>query len=449
MVKLLILSFLLMLNLVHAANLELELSKNQLEMGKHLTATFSYEGDTKPEQIDLGLWQDDFYIEQGDAELSYTTSGAIISTTKARLYPRHSGNITLDAIALGGSFVKPQHIKVSPSIRNKRDATPSVDVLKSHYWADEPITIRINAPLHDALNQVIAKEWLVNGFIITQLPSIKTATNVQLKWIIYTPFKGQYALELPAIVQRGKGRFRFHLPKLHFTVKPLPAYLPSSVASGSIKISSEIIHKKQHKVLQLRLKKIGHLPEEIEGFQAFINALSENELALNIQQENSVKQGVSRRKININLPNWLWNPDLKLTLSTFNTQTGRLQKTQHPLPKVNTIPPPAQHALIAIGILSLLIALSLLNKIAKKWHQHQQLKKQLNHAKNAQELRLILLSNQPLKTLSHWAYKTHTADAIKIRDLLNQACYQADSNMDLKAIKSLILTKLKFDLKGF
>jgi len=449
MVKLLCVLMVLFINVSPAASLKLELSDHHVEMGKYLTATFRYEGDQKPELIDLDLWQDDFYIEQSDADLEATATNTIISTTKVKLYPRHTGDLTLDAIALGGSFVKPKHINASPSIRNNIDATPIINPLKNDYWADETIIISIRVPLHYARNEVIAKEWLINGFTIIPLRSIKKDNSVELQWMVFTPFKGLYQLELPTIVQRGRGRFKFHLPQLNFTVKPLPAYLPSSVASGAIEVSSKIMLKGEKKIVRITLQKTGYLPKNIEGLQYFINTLSDNELSHNLQTDEHSDNGITTRNISITLPEWLWGKVLILKIPYFNTQTGRLDSLEHPLPKVYTLPKYAQYFIITLSILTFFFILSIIFNITKKRRQLRDFKQGILQASSAKEIRLILLNKGQFKTLGEWAHQTPSIDMLKMSDFLNQACYQLNTSTELSHLKEYLTTKLKFNLKDF
>ncbi len=440
MVKLL--ALLLFSHTLNAASLELKLSRQHVEMGKSITATFTYQGRTQPNPIDLSLWQNNFYIEQDDADTSNLDTQTIISISKARLYPRRTGQITLDAIAQGGSFVKPQTINVSASIRNNIDATPQIHPLKNTYWADQAIPIRIDVARHDPRNQIIAKEWLVEGFNITPLPSIKTATRVQLQWLIYTPAQGLYELELPAIIQRGRGRFRYHLPKLKLNIKPLPAYLPGSVATGKPHISSQVIQKNQNKILQLTLSKQGHLPQNIEGLQQFIQHLSSDELALNIQTTEQQQHGTTTRHIYITLPNWLWGQKRNIELTYFNTQTGQTDILKHALPRLYTIPQSAQQLMIALSLAFLLIALQQLNKKAITWRKKKAIKQSIRRAKNSQELRNILLNNGQYKTLEEWAQHNPSQQTQHIKNQLNQACYQYNNPIQLSTLKKAI-QKLK------
>lgn len=432
-----------------AATLSLDLSKDRVEMGKSVTAKFTYTGTQKPELIDLELWHDNFYIEQSDPELVINRDKTIISTTKAHLYPRHTGDITLDAIALGGSFVKPQHIHVMPSVRNKIDATPQIGTLKRHYWADESIIININVPLHYARNEVIAKEWLIDGFNITPLDSIKTDTQIQLRWQIVTPLKGEYHLEPPTIIQRGRGRFRFHLPKIAFTIKPLPAYLPSSVATGLISISSQLIKIKDQTHLKIRLQKDGYLPNEIEGIQALINQLSHAESSLTTQTSNKIENEINTHDITITLPQWIWFKRFNLKLHYFNPQTGQVDSINHSLPRINTVPKAIQQSIVFFLIFGVLFFLKTLNKKSQQWNKLKKLKQQIHHAQNAHSIRAILLSHQQRKTLQEWAETIGTEEAERIKNLLNQACFQGKVNNDLKNIKSILSSNALFRLKDF
>lgn len=440
MVKLFILFFITLP--LQAANLSLTLSSDTVEKGKSITATFEYQGNQEPINIDLTLWENYFFIQQSEADTTLYNDGNIITTSKARLYPRKTGNITLDAIAQGGSFVKPRSIRITPSIRNNIDATPIIHNIQTHYWADEAIFITIDVPLHYKKNEVIAKDWEAKGINIAQLPSIKTDQNVQLKWLIYTPVKGQYELELPAIVQRGKGRFRFHSPKLKFTIKPLPAYLPSSIASGTIEVTSNINTLKDNtQRAEITLKKDGYLPKDIDGIQTFLNELSDDELSLQLQVKQEEKQGKTIRTLTFNLPNWLILKTLELNMRYFDTEKEQLETINHQFEnKVTTIPKNARQILAVLFIIILFFLLIVLIRQLRKWNIKRAFKNEIKQAKYPNDLRLLLVEKYDVKTLEQWTDNIGHKNTDKITQELNSLCYSKSNQAVSSAFKRKVLS---------
>ena len=400
-----------------AANLELDLSSHQVEMGKHIIATLNYQGKTKPADIDLSFWEKDFYIQKQDYYAEVINAQQFASQTILRLYPRRIGDLTLDSIAQGGAMVKPIHIQVKPSIRKGIDGTPKLTKIKTTYWADEVFKVSIAVNLHHPSNKITTQDWTSNNFSITKLPQQKQsspqANTVLLSWLLYAPQAGAYELEPPLIMQQGRGRFHYYLAKLKLNIKPLPAYYPASIAVGKINIES-VVNKgknKQNK-LSIQLSKQGFLPKQIEGMESYFN----------LDYKQSQHDGVTTRTYQINVPEWQWGQIKKLELTYFNPQTAMLDVINHTLPIVWAIPIYAQR----LGFILLLIITFLMVLYLRNWlkQKRKQVKFQQLLDNGAPTIaRRTLLSNNH-KSLTHWASQQDAKDAKLIAEKLNKACFK-------------------------
>jgi hypothetical protein len=432
MVRLLAIILFCFTPLIQAATLELKLDKTRLETGKFLLAKIIYRGTQTPGRIDLSQWQDDFFIDRNDAEISSSGDGLVEAEINVRLYPRHSGNLILEAIALGGAIARPAHVLVVDPVRNGIDATPKLRLKKNIYWADQPIDIEIEVPLHDARNNVVADDFELENFEVTRLTNrrIKTkrGVSVVLRWMILTARKGTYTLELPAIQQRGRGRFRFYLPPLSLRIKPLPAYLPPTVAVGKPAIETEVLQQRQHQAfLQINVSHHGRLPEQLAGFSELIETLGVAESAIEVTHENY--DGIARRRYTIALPAWFLPQHVAFNLDYFDTDSGRL-KTLHPqTPLLWQLP----HYMLWLGILIVTIllffALSQADKLAAGLRQRYRLRQQILQADDAQQLRHLLLNHSGEKTLFGWRKNQHKKQAEEIAEELNRACFARDHHI--------------------
>ncbi|MCK4709454.1 MAG: hypothetical protein KAU21_12620, partial [Gammaproteobacteria bacterium] len=80
-----------------AAELSVTLDKSEAEMGKYFLADIRYQGESAAGEFNLTEWQDNFYIDLQDSETVDIGIDKELQqkTSRVRLYPRHSGQITL------------------------------------------------------------------------------------------------------------------------------------------------------------------------------------------------------------------------------------------------------------------------------------------------------------------------------------------------------------------
>lgn len=424
---------------LQAATLDLQLDKSQVEMGKFIIATITYHGSSPPAAIDLSQWQDDFYLDRNDPEIVVNENNQLQQQTHARLYPRHSGDITLDAIAAGGAIAYPRHVQVRPAIRNGIDATPKLLALKTEYWADEAIDIQIDVALHDQRNNVVASDFEPEFFDSLRLPDQPIDSTqqpaIRLHWQLLSARKGDYWLELPSIVQRGRGRFRFYLPKLKLHIKPLPAYLAPTVPVGQPKVTVAIKTIENQEILQLSIQNRGRLPDGLQGFSDFLQAMGIDEST--VISTDIAQQGIITRIKQIPLPTWLWPRQIDYRLNYFDSAAGQLKTLQQPLPWLWHAPRGFYWLMILLATLLMFLGMNRLDRWAARWRKRYRLRQQLLRAKNPAQLRKSLIDSADVKTLQQWVQQSSRqltqAHALAIR--LDRACFSNQPTQGFSALK--------------
>ena len=424
--RILALTLLFFLPALQAATLELQLDKSRLENGKFLLAKIIYRGVKTPGALDLSQWREDFFIDRNDPEISTSADGQVEVDISARLYPRRSGDLILQAIALGGAIARPAHVLVAAPIRNGVDATPKLRALKSYYWADQAIDIVIEAPLHDARNEIVADDFVAENFSVVRLPDrrIKTAQgeSVLLHWRLLSARKGFHSLELPTIQQRGRGRFRFHLPKLSLRIKPLPAYLPPTVIVGQPMLTSSLQQNgEQAKILQIEITNHGRLPTQPEGMAELFQSLGVEESA--IESRDEIREGVARRIYRIQLPTWFAPQRAEINLAYFNSESGRLENLHHRTPWLWRLPRYMTWLGLLIALLALIFIFYRIDQLAERLRQRHRLRQQIRQSANAHQIRRLLLQYSQTKTLQEWRKQQRKASARQVAEALNRACF--------------------------
>ncbi|MCK4707303.1 MAG: hypothetical protein KAU21_01710, partial [Gammaproteobacteria bacterium] len=375
-------------------------------MGKYFLADIRYQGESAAGEFSLSEWQDNFYVDLQDSETVDIGIDRDLQqkTSRVRLYPRHSGQITLASIAFGGAIAKSSVITVKQSIRNGIDGTPVIQPIQQNYWSDQAIIIQVDVALHDPGNIVESNDLEAEGFILQTLSTQRIQSTgvdvMRLKWLLLTPNKGHYEIELPAIHQRGRGRFRYHLPILKLNIKPLPAYLPPTIPVGSLTVHSEIIKpESQSPGFLLTIQKSGRIPEHVEGLQTLFEGLGLDRLDVEIENRIDASTGRVSRSYQIPLPAWYFAQPNSIQIPYFDTTKGKLEYLQHQLPGIWLAP---DYIKIIGGFIILLIIFYAgyrINNLAEKVRLWKRLQLQISQSNSAHQLRRLLLKTQPAKNL--------------------------------------------------
>ena len=416
--------------------------KPQVEMGKFLSVRIVYIGDSLPENSYLGKWFEDFFIDRRETESENLANGLIQYTEYLRLYPRSTGNKVLGSIALGGAFARPVSIKVMPAIRAGIDAAPHWQSLPESIWQGETIKVSIVQNLLHPSNQIVAEKVLFPGFYVQgpekEIVLHNNIKKVQLNWLITANNHGIFQLDAPAIVQRGRGRWRFYLPRAVLKVKPLPGYIPATIPVGKLSIQTGILYKDNKPFWWVELHNEGQLPEEVYGIRSqlseLLNLPVESVKQLSVEQfkaqENSDYPTGFMHRYQIAVPEWTWgfSAGAEIVVPYFNVHKGQIRTVAKKIPAVWHISKSWRTVFLIAFVFILLVILKLIVKGLKNimaWRRYRSL---LSQTSQAHKLRKMLLTQGDFLTLEAWSTASAQADNDKkiknIARKLNALCYE-------------------------
>lgn len=437
--------FFLSAHIASSAELSLQLDSHEIELGRVFIGTLNYHGKSGTGPADLRPWEDEFAIER-DNFSTEEKAGEIISHEDIRLYPRFSGELVINAIAHGGVIMEPMKVWVRPLQRDGINGQPILAPLPTRIQVGSPITVSVTVPLLAPTNKVTASEWKVENIRIVALAQQHEISQgnqaIKLRWLLYPEKKGIYALTLPAIEQRGNGRWRFHLPLQKITVFPLPSYLPPTLLVGAVTAHSKLIEHDQQPYWELTLDSNGLIDSHPWGL---LNTIS-SELGIDegrvISQQASVDaKGMWHRKWLIPVPQWTFGlfHGPSLTIHYFSPPSQRTETLDHPLPAAIKFPNWFIGVLAVIAAMILIGVASLLARIwrwLKRYFEHLRL---LQAASDAHTLRRELLRYGQHRHLEAWAISKNTVLAAQAAADLNALSFSRDSNKAFDTVKANIL----------
>lgn len=422
--------------------------KSQVEMGKYLFLRIEYVGDSVPEISNLQKWYDDFFVDRREQEAEKLANGLIKYTEYLRLYPRRVGNMVLGAIAMGGAIAQPVRIKVNAAVRNGIDGTPHWLPLPSSIWQGQTIAVSIiQNSLHPS-NQVVIEAGLFPGFYVQQLNDKtelqETIKTVQLRWLFTAQTTGLMQLEAPAIEQRGRGRWRFYLPRATIKVKPLPSYIPPTVPVGKLTIRTGVSQVDQKPVWTVELQNKGQLTEEIYGIRRQLSELTGTPVeVIKVSGYHPDKDNpmTAAHRYSVPVPDWsmgfINGPEI--TVQYFDVDEGRIKSVTGSLPGVWYVTRLWRNVLLLVfGLIVVIVSVIGFRTIKniQAWRSYRHLLKQ---STNPHELKRLLLEPGDFCTLDAWSVVKVDPMAKQITRKLNALCYSRSCHFSFNEIKKLII----------
>ena len=431
---------------LHGAGLRVEAGKAAVELGRPLAVTVTFQGPHDPGFVDYQPWREDFFVEPRDRTVERGPEGVRITAT-VRVYPRRGGRLKLHALRHGGALSRPVAVTVTPPVHDGVDATPRLAPLPATAWAGEPVELAVTVALLHPRNQVTAGELELPGFTVHGLPPRKRQEDghgeVVLRWRLFGNEAGLHTLELPAIVQRGKGRWRFHPPLTSLEVRPLPAYLPASVPVGALAVSSARVDTAAGPRWRVSVTGPGRLPAEVWGLRRRLADLGRTTVAaVSVAARSGADSMAPAVQVyEVAVPRWSWGlgKGPRVTVPYFHPQRGALVEATVRLPAVWRLPYWAGGLLLAAVVLAVAGAAWRVRGRVRRWWHRRRLRGELRAAADPHALRRLLLSAADCRTLEAWAAAAGGDSAADVARRLNAACFSPAGNDRAEALRRDVL----------
>ena len=171
-------------------------------------------------------------------------------TLSLKLYPRQTGELLIYPFSIDNISSKQHKLVISePSTRGEKISF-SWSLSSSEAWQREQIILSLKVTTPEQYASIKLEKQSVNGFEITPLPvdrrwekgSHGWNSVIRAGWSLLPLKTGKAVIDLPAIEYHLNGVTRrvFYLPELKLNIRPLPSYLPPTIAVGKIIIESSV-----------------------------------------------------------------------------------------------------------------------------------------------------------------------------------------------------------------
>ena len=423
---------------INGAKLSIELSEPIIELGKGLNVRIRYTGDDPVAQANLARWQTDFYIDRRRSASEQLNDGSVATVETIRLYPRREGTLTLYSLALGGAISEPVDLIVERPVRNGIDGTPVWQPLPQQIWQGETLANCIEMPLFDSRNNMkleppefgAVRVAAQDAEVIENMP----ASVARQCWQLTALRPGVHELELPPVIQRGRGSWSFYRPKQIIEILPLPSYLPPAVPVGEPRIQTSL----QQGHWQISLKLSDPQAAEAYGVRAELAELSgvdSDEVSVSFKSDSQTLERI--QLFTTPLPDWSWGfgSGERISLRYFDTELGMLKSTEVTLPAVWRAPFWFNALLISVSLLIALLLGRNAFKVGEQALAHRKFKQATISCQTPEQLRQLLLQQTGSKTLEDWAAQNGTEHAQQIANELNALCFSANIGDGLGKLK--------------
>jgi hypothetical protein len=428
---------------LHAATLSLIPEHNQMEQGRSLTVNMLYIGPASPDELNVKRWQTEVFIERRDREERRLHDGSVEVKQRLTLYPKSTGLLTLGPLALGGAKSDRFDLLVTPAVVNDVDITPIWRPLPDQMWQGESIERCLTIPLSEQRNRVKIDLPEIPGISVVQTQnktySFEDKPIAERCWRFMPQQPGNYLVELPPIIQRGRGRWTFYLPSQTVEVLPLPSYLPTSISVGKPQV--QVNQGEQGWTVNIQAPS-GQPAETLWGLKsALANAMS-----IDADQIESVEG-----QLFVPYKGWSFGQSGTARVPYFNTDTERLDVAELELKAPWRLPMFATVLLSIVGVAMLVKATRLAIGLNRRRERVQAFKQAISSATTADEIKTTLLSrsmsgaenNAQYKTLQQWADSQGDEEAASLAKSLNQLAYGQRAEAPLDELKRALINRLR------
>jgi len=425
------------------AALDIAIEDPRVEMGKYLNVRIVYDGESTVGAADLRQWADDFVIDRRDTDSQSLVDGSVRTTQRLRLYPRSPGEKVLERIALGGTAAGPLHVTVVPTVRDGIDGTPRWLPAPAQVWQGQTFEIGVQLALLHPSNHIAVEDAVFPGFDVLALPREQVPGGaggvVRLRWRLTATDPGHHAIDLPAVEQRGRGRWRFYLKPAVIVVRPLPSYLPPSVPVGEVSLRSALLQAEGRLVWEVTVSNQGRLPASVYGMRSALAAAARRDAddVVVSAVEDEVGTGRSSQRYRVPVPAWSlgWGDGPSVGLRYFDVGRGQLATLRSSLPATWRLPAVARYGLAGLGIVMAAAVGVAVRRLAGQILARRRLRAKLREAGDAHALRQVLLESGGYATLGEWAANRPVPRAATVAAEINTACFSRAPEAQVAALK--------------
>ncbi len=400
-----------------AASFTAQVSSQQIELGKPLTLTLRSGTITTPlDTLALSTLQDNFTVKPLSAPA--TNKQTHQQLWQLRLYAYKPGTITIPSLSFAGNASKPIVINVTPAIDAKTQTAIALSsdittttpwykqqVLVTHTFTTAAPIVVFDTPELIAANAKAIPLLVKREPVTTSTPAL---TRHTVGWAVFPLQHGNQIIELPAIAYLSDGvrTHLFYQKPLSLQVKPLPAYLPATIAVGKLQLTprsypGRFFFSQQLAEAQLQLTAQGMLAADIPLLTPQLRSsdtITVHPLTRLTQQTATISgmKSVADYRVPFSLRSQGLQQLPVLRVQYFDPDTGKIHSDEMMWPRLMVISP----WLVAfIGVMTALLLLRsagyLLNLLHRQWYCLQGYRhavSQLATAITPQAIKQVLMS---------------------------------------------------------
>ncbi len=171
-------------------------------------------------------------------------------TLSLKLYPRQTGELLIAPLSIDKISSHEHKIVISDAHTRGEEISFDWRLSPSEVWQREQIIVSLTVTTPEQYAIIKLDKQSINGFEITPLPvdrrwqenSHGGKSVIRAGWSLLPLKTGRTILDLPAIQYHLNGVIRrvFYLPEINLNIRPLPSYLPPTIAVGKISVESSV-----------------------------------------------------------------------------------------------------------------------------------------------------------------------------------------------------------------
>lgn len=399
-------------------------------------------------------------------------------TLSLKLYPRQAGELLISPFSIDKTSSKEHKLVIADASTRGEKISFDWRLSSSESWQREQIIISLVITTPEQYASIKLAKQSINGFEITPLPvdrlweenSQGGKSVIRTGWSLLPLKAGTTTIDLPAIEYHLNGVIRrvFYLPEIELKIRPLPSYLPPTIAVGKIIVESSVKPAGMLKTGELAYWNISIGSKSLTPYwlPAVLRQIKSSNNIQFFPATSKRSMQPDRKATNASVVHSIPFKPLKngltelpvISIQYFDPEAGRLESVTH----LTENPITAGSGLLILLLLSMVLLLIYMwKKLYQYIHRRIQYKVQRRHA---------LMSIQLAKTkedvlaglrlagkaegwpenislsdwLKRWQAKYRTGVQLeKIIQLLSAYCYGRIDENKLKSITLILTDQLK------